>query len=87
MDIRIWLQHEKQYVHVALVNDLDGSRTISMGSSFWDPQAAAGLVKRFPDQTITLFDATVAALAARLSIPVWTYDHHFDAMQSRVWRR
>lgn len=60
--------------------------TASLNPTADDYLAAVGMVKRFPDQTITLFDATVAALAIRLSIPVWTYDHHFDAMQSRVWR-
>jgi predicted nucleic acid-binding protein len=38
------------------------------------------------DQPITLFDATVAILAARLRLEVWTYDHHFDVMGVRVWR-
>jgi len=61
--------------------------TASLNPTTDDYLAAVGMVKRFPDQTITLFDATVAALAIRLSIPVWTYDHHFDAMQSGVWRR
>ena len=60
--------------------------TASLNPTTDDYLAAVGLAKRFPDQTITLFDATVAALAMRLSIPVWTYDHHFDAMQSWVWR-
>jgi len=39
-----------------------------------------------PDQSITLFDATLAALASRLKIEIWTYDHHFDIMRARVWR-
>jgi predicted nucleic acid-binding protein len=38
------------------------------------------------DQGITLVDATVAALAVRMNVEVWTYDHHFDAMEVRVWR-
>ena len=38
------------------------------------------------DQPITLFDATVAALATRLNLEVWTYDHHFDLMRVPVWR-
>jgi predicted nucleic acid-binding protein len=60
--------------------------TASLNPTTEDYLAALGLVKRFPDQTITLFDATVAALAMRLSLPVWTYDHHFDTMRSSVWR-
>jgi predicted nucleic acid-binding protein len=44
------------------------------------------MVRRFADQQITLVDATVAALAFRLGVEVWTYDHHFDVMRVRVWR-
>jgi predicted nucleic acid-binding protein len=40
----------------------------------------------YPDQSITLFDAALAALSKRLSVPVWTYDHHFDVMRTAVWR-
>ena len=40
----------------------------------------------FADQPITLFDATVAVLGARLGVEVWTYDHHFDLMRAAVWR-
>jgi predicted nucleic acid-binding protein len=43
-------------------------------------------VRALPDQHITLFDATVAELALRLNLEVWTYDHHFDVMGVRVWR-
>jgi predicted nucleic acid-binding protein len=43
-------------------------------------------VQNFPDQGITLVDATVAALALRLGLEVWTYDHHFDVMRVPVWR-
>lgn len=51
-----------------------------------DYRDATTLVGRFPDQSITLFDATLATVASRLQLPVWTYDHHFDAMQVSVWR-
>ena len=40
----------------------------------------------FADQAITLFDATVAVMALRLKLEVWTYDHHFDLMRVGVWR-
>ena len=43
-----------------------------------DYQQAQQLLKRFPDQSITLFDASTAILSNRLSLPVWTYDRHFD---------
>jgi predicted nucleic acid-binding protein len=51
-----------------------------------DYREAAALVGRFPDQSITLFDATLAIVASRLRLPVWTYDHHFDTMGTSVWR-
>lgn len=51
-----------------------------------DYRDATLLVSRFPDQSISLFDATLATLASRIGLPVWTYDHHFDAMKTPVWR-
>jgi len=51
-----------------------------------DYRQAARKVGAFPDQRITLFDATVAVLAARLGLEVWTYDHDFDLMRVQVWR-
>src|SRR5580704_9127485 len=47
---------------------------------------AVAMVRNFPDQRITLVDATLAALSLRLGIEVWTYDHHFDVMRVPVWR-
>jgi len=43
-------------------------------------------VQALADQNITLIDATVAALASRLALEVWTYDHPFDVMRIPVWR-
>jgi len=51
-----------------------------------DYRQAMKKVRAFPDQDISLFDATVARLAARLGVQVWTYDHHFDVMRVPVWR-
>ncbi|WP_416666383.1 type II toxin-antitoxin system VapC family toxin [Egbenema bharatensis] len=51
-----------------------------------DYQAASQLLRQYPDQAITLCDATTAAISKRLSLPVWTYDFHFDVMGSQVWR-
>ena len=51
-----------------------------------DYREAAELTGRFPDPAISLFDATLAILATRLELPVWTYDHHFDVMPINVWR-
>jgi predicted nucleic acid-binding protein len=43
-------------------------------------------VRALVDQRISLVDATLAALAGRLGLEVWTYDHHFDVMRVPVWR-
>lgn len=43
-------------------------------------------LRRFPDQPVSLFDATLAAVSDRLGRPVWTFDHHFDVMRIPVWR-
>jgi predicted nucleic acid-binding protein len=51
-----------------------------------DYRAATDRVLGFKDQLITLFDATVAVLAQRTGLQVWTYDHHFDVMRVPVWR-
>ena len=51
-----------------------------------DYRMAVSKLEAFPDQSITLFDAALAALSKRLSVPVWTYDHHFDVMRAAVWR-
>lgn len=43
-------------------------------------------VQTLGDQRITLVDATVAALATRMKLEVWSYGHHFDVMRVDVWR-
>jgi predicted nucleic acid-binding protein len=51
-----------------------------------DYAQAFARVRALPGQRITLVDATIAAVAARLRVQVWSYDHHFDVMRSPVWR-
>ena len=51
-----------------------------------DYHEAASKIQAFAYQPISLFDATLAVLAARLGVAVWTYDHHFDIMRVEVWR-
>jgi len=51
-----------------------------------DYRGALARVRALSDQKITITDATVATLASRLELEVWTYDHHFDVMRVRVWR-
>jgi hypothetical protein len=33
-----------------------------------------------------MFAAVTAVVGRRLSMPVWTYDHHFDVVRVEVWR-
>lgn len=51
-----------------------------------DYSQACAIVRTLPDQRISLVDATVAALATRLGLQVWTYDYDFDVMRVPVWR-
>jgi predicted nucleic acid-binding protein len=51
-----------------------------------DYRQAIVKIRAFSGQDITLFDATVAVVALRLGLEVWTYDHHFDVMRAPVWR-
>lgn len=51
-----------------------------------DLYAAMKRVQAYPDQKISLFDAGLAELSARLRVPVWTFDFHFDVMGVEVWR-
>ncbi len=52
-----------------------------------DHDRAIARVLRYPDQDISLADAVLAEIGDRLEAPAWTYDHHFDIMGARVWRR
>jgi predicted nucleic acid-binding protein len=47
---------------------------------------AIQLLKRYPDQDITLCDGVLAVISSQFELPVWTYDHHFDVMRVEVWR-
>lgn len=51
-----------------------------------DYATATDLVRRYPDQDLSLFDALLAVLSKRFATPVWTFDHHFDTLQVEVWR-
>lgn len=58
----------------------------SLNPSSEDYRQASMRLEKFSDQSITMFDATLAILAQRLGLRVWTYDHHFDVMRVPVWR-
>jgi len=51
-----------------------------------DYRAARHKLRSLADQPLTLFDAILAVLAARLRVEVSTYDHHFDLMRATLWR-
>ena len=66
------------------LDDMAGAALVNPSAE--DYRHAVVKVQSLKDQSITLFDATVAALAGRLCLEVWTYDHHFDVMRIAVWR-
>ena len=66
------------------LRDMEGARLVNPGPE--DYRRSVTKISALPDQPISLFDAIVAIMAARLDLPVWTYDHHFDLMRVRVWR-
>lgn len=66
------------------LNELSNATLINPSPE--DYRLAKRRLAAFSDQSITLFDATVAVLALRLGMQVWTYDHHFDVMRIPVWR-
>ena len=66
-------------------------RDVTTGAGLVNPKtedflAAAARLRRYDDQPISLTDAVLAELSARLGMPVWTFDHHFDLLRAAVWR-
>ena len=74
----------KQAASTWLYETIEGASLINPAPE--DYRAATAKVVSFQDQRITLFDATLAVLAQRSGLQVWTYDHHFDVMRVPVWR-
>jgi len=65
---------------------IDMVDTVLINPTPEDYRQAIARVEALADQPITLFDATLAVLAARLRLDVWTYDHHFEVMRVGVWQ-
>jgi predicted nucleic acid-binding protein len=42
-------------------------------------------IHRYWDQPLTITDCLLAVLSDRLSLPVWTFDHHFDILRVPRW--
>lgn len=51
-----------------------------------DLTAAAQLIRRFGEPPLTMFDTVLAVVSLRLELPIWTFDHRFDALHASVWR-
>ncbi len=66
-------------IGLRLLEELSAGATL-IQPTIADYGTAQQTLRQFPDQAITLFDATTAAVAQRLNLPVWTYDFHFDIM-------
>ncbi len=60
--------------------------TSQLNPSAEDYRTAQQLALRYEDQDFSLFDTIAAVVSERLSMAVWTYDHHFDVMGAEVWR-
>ena len=67
------------------LTEIDGGSFL-MNPTPDDFRDAVELVRRYEDQALSMFDAVAAVVSRRLSLPVWTYDHHFDIVQVEVWR-
>lgn len=59
---------------------------ILMSPDLKDYDGSITLLQNYKDQAITFCDATIASVSKRLKLSVWTYDFHFDVMNSQVWR-
>jgi predicted nucleic acid-binding protein len=66
------------------LDDLTGSATPLIPTAA-DATAAFALVRRYPDQDVTLFDALLAIVSTRLAATIWTYDAHFDILRADRW--
>ncbi len=77
---RLGIQTGFRYIQEILVG------TEQLQPTLKDYQTATQIIQRYPDQSITLFDATTAAISQRLRVAIWTYDFHFDVINSIVWR-
>ena len=71
------------YAHAWLQELLDS--VVAINPEPGDYQEAILQVLRYRDQAITLFDALIAVVAAKIRQPVWTYDRHFDLMRAVRW--
>jgi predicted nucleic acid-binding protein len=66
------------------LDDLSGG-AVPVVPTAADTAAAFALVRRYPDQDLTLFDALLAIASTRLAASVWTYDAHFDVLRADRW--
>jgi len=67
------------------LGEIDGGSFL-MNPTPEDFREAAVQIREYRDQALSMFDAVTAVVSRRLSMPVWTYDHHFDVVRVEVWR-
>jgi predicted nucleic acid-binding protein len=67
------------------LSEIEGGATI-VQPNLDDLTAAAQLIRRFGEPPLTMFDTVLAVVSLRLELPIWTFDHRFDALHASVWR-
>jgi uncharacterized protein len=77
-------QFGKLHAHRWLGEAFSGLDAVPLLTEDW--KRAVDTALRFNDQAITLFDTLLYVVSERMQLPIWTYDHHFDVLGSRVWR-
>ena len=67
------------------LGEIDGGSFL-MNPTPEDFREAAGLIREYRDQALSMFDAVTTVGSRRLKMPVWTYDPHFEVVRIEVWR-
>ena len=65
--------------------DAIGQTSIRIHPTDADFDAALQQVSRYSDQILTIYDALLFVVSERLSLPIWTYDFHFDVLGAQRW--
>lgn len=73
-------------VGIRFLKDIEAGAILVYPSAV-DFQVIPEVLQRYADQTITLCDAMTGVMGDRLSLPIWTYDFHFDVMGCKVWQQ
>jgi predicted nucleic acid-binding protein len=79
----VLFRHGASSAHVWF--DAIASMTTPIHPTMDDFKQATRHISRFPDQRLTFFDALMYVVSERLTIPIWSYDHHFDVLRATRW--